>query len=187
MTVRLLRARKLAEELGQGRVSARTKAHYLFAGFALWLVINVTGLTTVSPLWSWMSLIEAIALVVITLLGLQAAYDAAGGDDNPNFVAEFTCLYVPVSLTSVLLVWGAYWGVVAGFRESVIAISESRMQFAINLARIGSSVFDALVTLAVLAVQALTFYRITRLFRVVRNQPRDVASEPSAAPAAANE
>jgi hypothetical protein len=187
MTVRLLHARKLAEELGQGRVSPRTKAYYLCAGFALWTVINVTGFTTVSPLWSWMSLIEAIALIVITLLGVQSAYDAAGGDDNPEFIAEFTCLYVPVSLTSALLVWGAYWGIVAGFRESLIAISESRMQFAINLGQIGSSVFGALVTLAVLAFQALTFYRITRLFQVVRSQPRSVAAGPYVAPAPANE
>jgi hypothetical protein len=176
MTMRLFNARRLAEELGQGHVSARTKAYYLFAGFAMWLVINVTGFTTVSPLWSWMSILETCALLLITLLGFQSAYDAAGGDDNPDFVVQFTCLYLPVSITTVLAVWGVYWVVVIGFRETVIAVSESRMQFAINLGRIGSSVFGAMVTAAVLAVQAITFYRITKLFRVLRRRSESVSS-----------
>jgi hypothetical protein len=170
MSIRLFSAKKLAEELGQGRLSTRSKAHYLFAGFVMWLVINVTGFSSVSPLWTWMSIIETAALLLITLLGFQSAYDAAGGDDNADFVAQFTCLYVPVSITTVIVVWGGYWGVLVGFRETVMALSESRMQFAVNLGKIGSSLFGALVTLAVLATQAITFYRITKLFRLLRSQ-----------------
>lgn len=168
--MRLINSRRLAEELGRGQVSLNEKAHYLFAGFAIWLVINVTGLTVVSPLWSWMSFVEAAALLLITALGFSYAYGAAGGDENPDFVAQFICLYVPVSLTTVVFVWVAYWGIVIGFRESIIAISESRLQFAINLSRIGSSFLEILVTLAVLAEQAVTFYRITRLLRLTRSE-----------------
>jgi hypothetical protein len=183
MPIRLLNARRLAEELGRGDVSSRTKGYYLFAGFVLWLVINATGFTTASPLWSWMSVIETAALLLITVLGFSYAYDAAGGDENPDFVAQFTCLYVPVSITTVLAVWAAYWAVRFGFRESIVAISESRMAFAISLGRIGSSLFGALVMLAVLLVQAITLYRITKLLRIMRSQRSAVNSLQQATPA----
>lgn len=170
MAIRLINARKLAEELGRGQITSRQKALYLFTSFALWLVIYATGFTVVSPLWSWMSFVEAGASLLITILGFTYAYEAAGGDENPDFVAQFTCLSVPVGLTTVAIVWAVYWGIVLGFRESLIAISESRLQFAINLSRIGSSVMEILVTLSVITVQALTFYRLTQLLRLTQTR-----------------
>lgn len=70
--------------------------------------------------------------------------------------------------------WGSFGVFGLGFRETVIAISDSRMQFAVNLGRIGSSVQGALISIAVLATQAITFYRITSLFRILRSQ-REIA------------
>jgi hypothetical protein len=168
MTIRLINARKLAEELGRGQITSRQKALYLFTSFALWLIIYATGFTVASPLWSWMSVVEAVASLLITALGFTYAYEAAGGDENPDFVVQFTCLYVPVGLTTAAVIWAMYWGVVFGFRESLISISESRLQVAINLSRIGSSVMEMLVTLSIIAVQALTFYRVTRLLGLMQ-------------------
>lgn len=168
--MRILNAGRLAQELARGEVTPREKGYYLFAGFVMWMLVNASGFATASPLWSWASLIETVALVLVTILGFSHAYDAAGGDENPDFVAQFTCLYLPVSVTTIIVVWAGYWSVIAGFRESLMAISESRLQFAINLSRIGTSLAGALVMLAVLIVQAVTFYRITRLFRIVRSR-----------------
>lgn len=168
MALRLLNAKRLAVELGRGEVRNRDKGYYMFAGFVTWLLIGVSGLTSASPLGTWMSLIETAALIVLYLLGFSYAFDAAGGEGNSEFVMQFTCLYVPVSITTVAVVWGLYWGIAVGFRESIIAISESQFQFAVNLSRIGSSLFGALVMLAVLMVQAVTFYRITKLLEIVR-------------------
>lgn len=168
MSLRLLNAARLAQELGRNEVSHRKKGHYLFASFMIWLVISGTGLASASPLWSWMSLVETAALLLVYVLGFAYSYEAAGGDENPDFVVQFTCLYVPVSLTTSVVVWGLYWVSMVAFRESVIRISESHLQFAINLVRIGSSFMEALVFLTVIAVQAIIFFRITRLFRVVR-------------------
>lgn len=170
MSIRLLNAKRLAEELGRGEVSTRTKAHYVFAGMVMWIVFNFSGFAAPSFLWSWASFIEAIGLIVITMLGFSYVYEAAGGDANPGFVVQFTCLYVPVSITTALAVWGIYWGIYFGFRETVVAISESRFQFAINLSRIGTDLFGALILLGALLVQAITFYRIKQLFYIVRNQ-----------------
>ncbi|MCA3210828.1 MAG: hypothetical protein ING50_01400 [Burkholderiales bacterium] len=181
--MRLLNAKRLAVELGRGEVSSREKGYYLFAGFVMWLLIGASGFTTVSPLWTWMSLIETAALIVVYLLGFSYAYDSAGGDENPDFVVQFTCLYVPVSITTVAAVWGLYWATAYGFRESINALSDSHLQFAVNLGRIGSNVFGALVTLAVLVVEAVTFYRVTKLFVIVRAQAQSVNSSLQAAPA----
>lgn len=183
MSIRLLNAKRLAGELCRGEVSPRQRGYYLFASFALWLLINASGFTTVSPLWSWMSLVETAALLLVTLLGFSYAYDAAGGDRNPDFVAQFTCLYVPVSLTTVLCVWALYWGVVIGLRESIIAISDSSTPFAMSLGRAGSSLFDILVMVALLAVQAVIFHRITKLLRSVRSEHQAVGSRLHAGPA----
>jgi hypothetical protein len=183
MVLRLFNAKKLALELGRGEIRAREKGYYLFASFVIWLLISVSGFTTVSPLWSWMSLIETVSLIIVYVLGFSYAYDAAGGDNNPDFVAQFSCLYVPVSLTTVAVVWAVYWALVFGFRESIMALSDSHFQFAVNLSRIGSDLFGALVLLAVLLVQAVVFYRITKLFDIVREQSRQpVNSAPQATP-----
>jgi hypothetical protein len=183
MSLRLLNAKKLAVELGRGEIGPREKGYYLFAGFVMWLLIGASGFTTVSPLWTWMSLIETAALVVVYLLGFSYAYEAAGGDENRDFVVQFSCLYVPVSITTVAAIWALYWGIAFGFRESIIALSNSHFQFAANLGRIGSDLFGALVILAVLMVQAVTFYRITKLLEIVRAQSRTVNSSLQATPA----
>jgi hypothetical protein len=103
-------------------------------------------------------------------LGVSYAYDAGGGDENVDFVAQFICLYVPVSITTVAVVWGAYWCAMFLFSESLEAIADTRLQFAINLSRIGGTLSDALVLLAAVATEAITFYRITRLFRLLHAQ-----------------
>ncbi|TAG26071.1 MAG: hypothetical protein EAZ37_10565 [Burkholderiales bacterium] len=166
----LINAKKLAVELGRGETKLRDKGYYLFAGFVMWLLIGASGFTTLSPLWSWISFIETAALIMVHILGFSYMYEAAEGDQNPDFVAQFVCLYVPVSITTVAFVWSLYWLFTLGFRESIIALSESHFQFAINLSRIGGSLFDALVLLAVLSVQVVTFYRITKLFAILRAQ-----------------
>ena len=150
--------------------------YYLFASIAMWVVINVTGINTASRLWSWMSFIEAAVLLLIIVVGFSYAYEAAGGDENADFVPQFVCLYVPVTITTVIGVWSVYWVAILLFRESLIALSDSRLQFAINLSRIGGTLSDALVLLAVITVEAITFYRITRLFRLVRSQAGPVSA-----------
>jgi len=170
MRIRLVNARRLAIELGRGEVSSREKAYYLFAGFVAWTVVNYAGIVRLSPLWSWFSLVEGIGVGVITLLGFSYAYEAAGDDGNTDFVAQFTCLYLPVSVTTALAVWACYWVVDIAFRESIIASSQSHWQFAVNLSRAGGSVFDALTIFAVLVVQGVTFFRMTKLFEVVTSQ-----------------
>jgi hypothetical protein len=73
-------------------------------------------------------------------------------------------------VTTALAVWACYWVVGVVFKESIVALSQSHWQFAVNLSRAGGSVFDALTIFAVLLVQAVTFYRMTKLFALVASE-----------------
>jgi len=168
MSIRLLNAKRLAQELGRKEVGPRERGYYLVASILVFVAFYYSGLVSANPLWSWLSIYEAVVFTLITVLGFAKAYEAAGGDSNPDFVVEFTCLYVPVSVTTIPLVWGAFWAVTLGFRETIVALAESHFQIAINLSRIGGNFFGLLAFLAVALVQAITFYRITRLFQIVR-------------------
>lgn len=168
MPIHLFNAKRLAQELGRGEVGPKVRAYYLLASFLIFTVFTYSGLISANPLWSWLSLYEAFLVAVVMVIGLSKAYDAAGAESNPDFVAQFTCLYVPVSVTTILVVWSCYWALLTGFRESILALSESHLQIALNLSKIGTDFFGAITLLAAIFAQIVTFYRITKLFYVVR-------------------
>jgi hypothetical protein len=170
MPIRLFNAKCLANELHRNEVSSRERGYYLAASFLMFVVFNYSGLTSANPLWSWLSIYEAVVVAAITVVGFAKVYEAAGGDSNSDFVVEFSCLYVPVSITTILVVWGVYWGVTFGFRETIMALADSHLQIVVNLSRIGGNFFDLLTFLAVALVQAVTFYRIAKLFEIVRGE-----------------
>jgi len=170
MKMRLFNAKRLAQELSRKEVGVKARGYYLAASFLMFIAFDYPGLRSANPLWSWLSIYEAIVCVVIVIVGFAKAYEAAGGDSNPDFVVEFSCLYVPVSITTILIVWGGYWGIVIGFKETIMALTDSHLQIAVNLSRIGGDFFDLLTFLAVVLVQAVTFYRITKLFEIVRGE-----------------
>lgn len=170
MPIRLFNAKRLAEELRRNEVSSRERGYYLATSFLMFVLFDWSGLRSANPLWTWLSIYEAVVVAVITVVGFAKGYEAAGGDSNPDFVVEFSCLYVPVSITTILVVWGAYWGVTFGFRETIMALADSRLQIAVNLSRIDGNFFDLLTFLAVALVQAVTFYRIAKLFEIVRGE-----------------
>ena len=171
MSIHLFSAKTLAEKLHKNDVSLRERAYYLAASFLMFVVFNYSGLTSANPLWSWLSIYEGVVIAVVTVIGFSKAYEAAGGDSNQNFVVEFSCLFLPVSVTTMLAVWGFYWSVTFGLRETIMELADSHLQIALNLSRIGGNFFDLFTFLAVVLVQAITFYRIVKLFRVVRGDP----------------
>jgi hypothetical protein len=173
MPIHLCNAKKLAQELRHGKVSPKDRGYYLVTSFVIFLVFYYSGFASANPPWSWLSIYEFIVLIFVTIVGLSKVYGAAKGDTYPDFVTEFTCLYVPVSVTTFLVIWCLFWTVTFGFREAIIQISESNLQIAINLSRIGGDLFGLLAFLAVVSVQAVTFYRITKLFETVHSDESD--------------
>jgi hypothetical protein len=164
----LLRTAPLIDKLATGSLSSEQRAAYLMASFLVFTCAYYTGwVASGAPPWSIPSVAEALAIALITIVGVVKTFDAAGGDSNKNYIVDFTCLYVPVSVTTLLVVWGAYWTLAVVFRESLIALSQSHMQFVINLSRLGSDIFGFLTFLSATGVQAVIFYRLTHLLRAV--------------------
>jgi hypothetical protein len=164
----LFRTAPLIMQLARGELSRTQKAYYLLASFLMFTLAYYSGFVGGSAVYTPASMFEGIATAVITVIGVVKCFDAAGGDDAPDFIESFTCLYVPVSITTIGVVWGLYWATLFGFRESLLALSESRMQFAINLAKLGTDIFGFLNFAAVVAVQMISFYRVASALEDVR-------------------
>ena len=91
---------------------------------------------------------ESLAVVLINIVGVVATFDASGGKSNKQYVIDFTCLYVPVSVTTLLVFWGIYWVLRIGFHEALMNLAHSNLQFAINMSKIGFEGFSLLAFVA---------------------------------------
>ena len=127
----------------------------------MFTIAYYSGFVSGNLAWTLPSILEGLTIAVVTAIGVAKAFDASGGDDASDFIAQFTCLYVPISISTMMVVWSTYWAIAIGFRESLIAISESHMQFAVNLSRLGADMFSFLAFAAAVTVQGVTFYRLT--------------------------
>ena len=155
----VLNTRRLVEDLARGRVSTRDKAYYLLLGWVLWIAIGYSTLVFSNAGRTWLGLFEAFMLVVIAVFGVQSSYEAGGGDGNGNFVVDFTCLLVPLTIKVYVVVWGLYWLFVWGYYAMAGVSFESER--AVKLMVFLSRHAGYLVTLlAVLTSQAALFLRM---------------------------
>jgi hypothetical protein len=165
----LLRTAPIVEALGRGGISAEERAQYLLASFIAFNVLYYSGLAvSTAPPWSVPSLLEAIAIIGINMVGVVKTFDASGGKENKDYITEFTCLYVPVAVTTLAAVWGMYWTLVWLFREVLEAYSRSGDQFAINLYQLGTDMFGFLTFSANVVSLFVTYVRLARLLARVR-------------------
>jgi hypothetical protein len=165
----LFRTAPLVQQLGARQVSPQQQAEYLLTSFVVFSLFSYAAIVVPSAgPWTAISLLEGVAVVVVTMVGVVKAFDFSGGKNNPDFVADFTCLYVPVSITTLLAFWGDYWLVVLGFRGAITSPSFINSQFAINLASLGFDPFTFLALAGNVGVPAVTYYRIAKLLTNVR-------------------
>jgi hypothetical protein len=167
----LFRARPLIAPLASGALSAEQRAHYLLASFLIFNLAYYSGFVAsgTAP-WTFPYIAEALAVILINIVGIVATFDAAGGKANKQFITDFTCLFVPVSVTTLLVFWGAYWALRVVFREAVMGLAESNMQFAMNLANLGFDGFALLAFIATVGSLAVTYIRLSKLLRAVRTE-----------------
>lgn len=107
--------------------------------------------------------------MLINALGITQVLEAAGGPRSRHFLQDFTCLYVPVSVSSLLLVWSAYWVIRLSFIEGLLALSNSGSRFALNLAALGTDFLGLLGLLCSVGTQVLVYYRLVHLQRLVES------------------
>jgi len=169
MRLHLFSSKALVVELANERVDTESQAHYLWISFVLFNLVYYSGLAiTVAPLWSVPSLLEAISLIAINIFGVFYAFEASGGRSNRNFLVEFTCLYVPTTVTTLVPIWLGYWAIRIAFHETLVSLMEGHSQFVFNLARIGADFISLLTFMATTLALAVPYWRMTRALRVVQ-------------------
>jgi hypothetical protein len=113
MTVYLFSARKLALALSREQVPARQQLVYLVVSFLVWtvpfylyLIPNPKGDDPTFLRWLW--LLEFFFVALIYVSGINYCLRQCRVDPKRNFLVDFSCLYAPVALTTLLGVWGAF-------------------------------------------------------------------------------
>ena len=168
--MQLIRAEPLVASLARREVSPQQQAAYLLGSTVFYLFAYYSGLLAPgNPPWTTPSVLEGLALLAISIFGIVKCFDASGGNGNQEFLSEFTCLSLPVSVTTVLAGWLAYWALAISFRETLIELSRSHMEFAVNLSRLNTDFFGLLSFLAVVGIQFVFYARLSALLRRVRD------------------
>ena len=113
MTPNLFSAMRLDERLAAGVVSPKEQAFYLLASFILWVMPgylliapapNVSAWSIPFGLWFY----EVGTLVVIYVFGVSYCLARCRVEPKQNFLIDFSCLYFPISLTTLIMAWGAF-------------------------------------------------------------------------------
>ena len=112
-TLRLISAKAVADDLAANRIGAKQQSRYLTASFLIWLVPAYLFIfpapRTIDPgfFW-WIWLIELALLVVFCIWGIAFCLRKCRVEPARNFLIDFSCLNAPISLTTLLIVWGAF-------------------------------------------------------------------------------
>ena len=113
MELHLISAQRLGTRLAEGSVSPQEQAVYLSVSFILWLLPGYLLLVPppnpdVWPLPLGLWFYELGALVLIYVVGVSYCLVRCHVDPKNNFLIDFSCLYAPISLTTLVAVWAAF-------------------------------------------------------------------------------
>jgi len=114
MALHLFSARRLSEDLAQGKVPPRDQATYVIVSFLAWtatyylyLIPSPRGIDPTFFWWLW--LVEFVFVVVFTIAGINFCLSKCRVNPETNFLVDFSCLYTPVVLWTITVVWGAFY------------------------------------------------------------------------------
>src|SRR5262245_43743873 len=113
MPIHLISAKRLGEDLAAGRVTPQQQAMYLALSFFVWIVPSYLFLipnpaTAESSFFWWIWLLELFLLLVLYVTGISFCLGKCSIEPGKNFLVDFTCLSVPVTLTTLLVAWGVF-------------------------------------------------------------------------------
>lgn len=113
MALHLVSARRLATELASRTVSPQDQAAYLITSFVVWLLpvylfVMPPHVPDAWPIPYGLWFYELLILVAIYVFGTLHCLARCHVRPRENFLIDFSCLYAPISITSLLVVWGAF-------------------------------------------------------------------------------
>jgi hypothetical protein len=110
--IHIFSAKKLAEDLAAGRVSAQEQALYLALSFCVWSVVSY--LYVVPPplaegrIFWWLWSMEFFFVVLFNITGVLFCLRKCRVEPKKNFLIFFSCLYLPVCVSTFAIAWGAF-------------------------------------------------------------------------------
>ena len=175
----ILNTRKLAEELVQSRVSAQDKFLYLICGWIFYAVVSYSTLIFSNAGRTVLGVLEFFLVSSIAWVGCSISYRRAmkgKGGGAENFIVDFTCLLLPLSVQTYSLVWFVSYAIAWLVSHAWSALS-FHSEFAANVAAAFISNADWITTfLAVICTQLLLFTRMAMYIGLISNR-RAAAAE----------
>ena len=118
MAISLISAKRTGDDLAAGQVTASDQSLYLTASFLIWIIPAYLFLfpapRTTEPEFFWtVWLVELAVVVLFCSAGIGYCLRKCRVDPARNFLIDFSCLNAPVSLVTLLAVWGIYYVVEA--------------------------------------------------------------------------
>src|SRR5687768_5608873 len=114
MTIRLISAKAVGNDLAAGRISAGDQSLYLTSSFLIWMIPAYLFLfpapRTNDPEFFWgIWLTELALLVLFCIMGIGFCLRKCRVDPARNFLVDFSCLNAPISLTTLTIVWAGFY------------------------------------------------------------------------------
>ena len=170
MTLYLFSARKLRERLAVGAVTAREQAIYLAGSFVVWLMPGYLFIipppSGVSPSWFYgMWFYEFAMLVLIYTAGVFYCLANCHVHPKQNFLIDFSCLNLPVSVTTLAVTWGLFHLLATAFPWWLTTLSFDSEPPTWLLWVTSTRFFDLLRFFAIVGASFAIIYRVGRHIR----------------------
>ena len=160
----------LAAKLSRNEISNREVAYFMVGNFVLGTVVYYSGLTWASDPWTALSLWEAVLVIVIIVFGMVHCFEAAGGDANSRFAAQFSCLTFPISLWTTVTIWGGFWLMTWAYRKWATSLVSPNSDFADVYVHLLGRFGWFVTTAAVVGAQIMFFLWMKSMFRKIASE-----------------
>jgi len=165
MTIRLFSAKGVGDDLAAGRVTARKQSLYLTASFLIWIIPAYLFLfpaprTNDPQFFWWVWLIELALLVLFCVAGIGFCLRKCRVDPTRHFLVDFSCLNAPISLTTLIIVWGGFYLLTEGVFSLLTGMTVEQVPSRQFAWLASSGVYDVLRLLASAGAVFIVFLRI---------------------------
>jgi hypothetical protein len=185
MTIHFFSAKKLRARLALGAVGAREQAFYLAGSFIVWIVPAYLFVapppSSIEQTWFYgMWFYEFALLVLIYAAGTYFCLAKCHVDPKRHFMIDFGCLYLPVSVTTLLVTWLLFHLIATLLPWTLIRLSFDDEPTQWFLLLTSARFFDLVRFLAVVGAAFAVFYRIGRHMAHVAEARASANSAPNA-------
>jgi hypothetical protein len=160
MAIHFISGSKLVEDLAHDRLSERDKANYLLAGIVFGIFAGYSTLVASNPSLTWRGLYELLMVLVIAIYGFERCYSTSKHASSPSFISDFICLSLPITITTMVAVWGIYWGGWYLYMSAILSMSFESQQAIRMIDWINKDMPWLSIFLAVVCSNAIFFLRM---------------------------